>query len=63
MMKQIWILVGLLLMPLTTQAQELTQYTAIRVQKAHKLAQDEQVKQAIDVLAGLSFLKATTKRM
>ncbi|UPR54905.1 hypothetical protein ITG09_18340 [Vibrio cyclitrophicus] len=61
MMKQIWILVGLLLMPLTTQAQELTQYTAIRVQKAHKLAQDEQVKQAIDVLAGLELSKGYDK--
>ncbi|KAA8679537.1 hypothetical protein MID13_19790 [Vibrio gigantis] len=61
MMKQIWILVGLLLMALTTQAQELTQYTAIRVQKAHKLAQDEQVKQAIDVLAGLELSKGYDK--
>ncbi|MEZ9747701.1 tetratricopeptide repeat protein [Vibrio splendidus] len=61
MMKQIWILVGLLLMPLTTQAKELTQYTAIRVQKAHKLAQDEQVKQAIDVLAGLELSKGYDK--
>ncbi|OBS95841.1 hypothetical protein A9261_16885 [Vibrio tasmaniensis] len=60
-MKQIWILVGLLLMPLTTQAKELTQYTAIRVQKAHKLAQDEQVKQAIDVLAGLELSKGYDK--
>ncbi|NOJ05139.1 hypothetical protein F0236_15405 [Vibrio splendidus] len=61
MMKQIWILVGVLLMPLTTQAKELTQYTAIRVQKAHKLAQDEQVKQAIDVLAGLELSKGYDK--
>ncbi|TKF29924.1 hypothetical protein FCV50_15170 [Vibrio kanaloae] len=61
MMKQIWILVGLLLMPLTTQAKDLTQYTAIRVQKAHKLAQDEQVKQAIDVLAGLELSKGYDK--
>ncbi|MEZ8383568.1 hypothetical protein AB6C98_07710, partial [Vibrio splendidus] len=61
MMKQIWILVGLLLMPLTTQAKELTQYTAIRVQKANKLAQDEQVKQAIDVLAGLELSKGYDK--
>ncbi|MCG9557572.1 MULTISPECIES: tetratricopeptide repeat protein [Vibrio] len=61
MMKQIWILVGLLFMPLTTQAKDLTQYTAIRVQKAHKLAQDEQVKQAIDVLAGLELSKGYDK--
>lgn len=61
MMKQIWILVGLLLMPLTTQAKDLTQYTAIRVQKAHKLSQDEQVKQAIDVLAGLELSKGYDK--
>ncbi|MEZ8063184.1 MULTISPECIES: tetratricopeptide repeat protein [Vibrio] len=61
MMKKIWILVGLLFMPLTTQAKDLTQYTAIRVQKAHKLAQDEQVKQAIDVLAGLELSKGYDK--
>ena len=48
-------------MPLTTQAKDLTRYTAIRVQKAHKLAQDEQVKQAIDVLAGLELSKGYDK--
>ncbi|PME16868.1 hypothetical protein BCV44_13785 [Vibrio cyclitrophicus] len=61
MMKQIWILMSLLLLPLMTQAQELSQYTAIRVQKAHKLAQDEQVKQAIEVLAGLELSKGYDK--
>ncbi|MEZ9565141.1 tetratricopeptide repeat protein [Vibrio artabrorum] len=61
MMKQIWILVGVLLMPLTTQAQALSQYTAIRVQKAYQLAQDEQVKQAIDVLADLDLSKGYDK--
>ncbi|MFA0521551.1 hypothetical protein AB4501_31835, partial [Vibrio sp. 10N.222.55.E8] len=52
---------GVLLMPLTTQAQALSQYTAIRVQKAYQLAQDEQVKQAIDVLADLDLSKGYDK--
>ncbi|MEZ8039206.1 tetratricopeptide repeat protein [Vibrio sp. 1F263] len=61
MMKQIWILVGLLIMPLTVPAKELTQYTVIRVQKANKLAQEEQVKQAIEVLASLELSKGYDK--
>ncbi|WP_299688944.1 hypothetical protein [uncultured Vibrio sp.] len=61
MMKQLWIFVGVLLMPLITQAQELSQYTAIRVQKAHNLAQEEQVKQAIDLLADLDLSKGYDK--
>ena len=44
MMKKVWILVGLLLMPFMMQAKELSQYTAIRVQKAHQLSQEEKVK-------------------
>ncbi|WP_135381452.1 tetratricopeptide repeat protein [Vibrio tasmaniensis] len=61
MMKQIWILVGLLILPLTVPAKELTQYTVIRVQKANKLAQEEQVKQAIEVLASLELSKGYDK--
>ena len=44
------LLVSLILASGTSFAQELSQYTATRVQKAHELAQEEQVKQAITML-------------
>ncbi|MDC5809416.1 tetratricopeptide repeat protein [Vibrio europaeus] len=44
------LLVSLILASSTSFAQELSQYTATRVQKAHELAQEEQVKQAITML-------------
>ncbi|MCG9576754.1 hypothetical protein L1D14_10935 [Vibrio tubiashii] len=49
MIKRI-LLVSLILVSGTSFAQELSQYTATRVQKAHELAQEEQVKQAITML-------------
>lgn len=44
------LLVSLLFASTASISQELSQYTAIRVQKAHELAQQEQVKQAITLL-------------
>lgn len=43
-------LIALLLASPITAAQELTQYTAVRVQKANELAQEEQLKEAITLL-------------
>ncbi|MCC2523901.1 tetratricopeptide repeat protein [Vibrio coralliilyticus] len=49
MMKRLALIALLLASPLTA-AQELTQYTAVRVQKANELAQEEQLKEAITLL-------------
>ncbi|MCM5507066.1 MULTISPECIES: lipopolysaccharide assembly protein LapB [unclassified Vibrio] len=49
MMKRLALIALLLASPLTA-AQELTQYTAVRVQKANELAQKEQLKEAITLL-------------
>ncbi|KFI12141.1 hypothetical protein F0223_13280 [Vibrio coralliilyticus] len=49
MMKRLALIALLLASPLTA-AQELTQYTAVRVQKANALAQEEQLKEAITLL-------------
>ncbi|MGY3686930.1 tetratricopeptide repeat protein [Vibrio coralliilyticus] len=49
MMKRLALIALLLASPLTA-AQELTQYTAVRVQKANELAQEEQLKEAIALL-------------
>ncbi|AIU66671.1 tetratricopeptide repeat protein [Vibrio coralliilyticus] len=49
MMKRLALIALLLASPLTV-AQELTQYTAVRVQKANELAQEEQLKEAITLL-------------
>ncbi|WP_333004568.1 tetratricopeptide repeat protein [Vibrio coralliilyticus] len=49
MMKRLALIALLLASPLTV-AQELTQYTAVRVQKANELAQEEQLKEAIALL-------------
>ncbi|ERB64427.1 hypothetical protein G3U99_11560 [Vibrio coralliilyticus OCN008] len=49
MMKRL-ALIALLLASPSTAAQELTQYTAVRVQKANELAQEEQLKEAITLL-------------
>ncbi len=52
--------VGLLLMPLTTLAQD--NLMSLFVQKAHKLAQDEQVNRPLTYLQQVwSYLKAMTK--
>lgn len=49
MMKRLALIALLLASPITA-AQELTQYTAVRVQKANELAQEEQLKEAITLL-------------
>lgn len=61
MMKKVWILVGLILMPFMMQAKELSQYTAIRVQKAHQLSQEEKVKEAIEALESIESERAYDK--
>lgn len=61
MMKKVWILVGLILMPFMLQAKELSQYTAIRVQKAHQLSQEEKVKEAIETLTSIESSRAYDK--
>lgn len=61
------LLVSLILASSTSFAQELSQYTATRVQKAHELAQEEQVKQAITMLSEIDtsreYDKAFVARM
>ena len=49
MMKRLALIALLLASPITA-AQELTQYTAVRAQKANELAQEEQLKEAITLL-------------
>ncbi len=61
MMKKVWILVGLIIMPFMMQAKELSQYTAIRVQKAHQLSQEEKVKEAIEALESIESERAYDK--
>ncbi|WP_434763137.1 tetratricopeptide repeat protein [Vibrio fortis] len=61
MMQKVWILVGLILMPFMMQAKELSQYTAIRVQKAHQLSQEEKVKEAIEALESIESERAYDK--
>ena len=65
-MKKIWIFLSLLLLPSllplkALQAKELSQYTAIRVQKASQFAQDEKLKEAIDTLSALELSKEYDK--
>lgn len=57
MMKRI-VATVLLLASATSIGQELSQYTATRVQKAHQLAQEEQVKQAITMLSEIDTSRA-----
>ncbi|WP_394250234.1 tetratricopeptide repeat protein [Vibrio profundi] len=45
----------------TLFASELSQYTAVRVQKAHQLAQDEKVSEAISALEGLDISREYDK--
>ncbi|MDK9760757.1 hypothetical protein KI743_01965 [Vibrio sp. D420a] len=61
MMKKVWMLAGLILMPFVIEAKELSQYTAIRVQKAGQLAQDEKIKEAIEVLVSIETERAYDK--
>lgn len=60
-MKKVWMLAGLILMPFVIEAKELSQYTAIRVQKAGQLAQDEKIKEAIEVLVSIETERAYDK--
>ncbi|MGR5131150.1 tetratricopeptide repeat protein [Vibrio alfacsensis] len=55
MMKQFLIGVVLSLSAFTTVANELSQYTATRVQRAHNLAQEEKLQEAISTLEGLDL--------
>lgn len=58
MRSRILILVSLLMSPINGIAQELSQYTAVRVQKAHQLAQDDKLQQAIEQLSSIKVSKA-----
>ncbi|WP_032552486.1 hypothetical protein [Vibrio fortis] len=60
-MKKVWMLAGLILMPFVIEAKELSQYTAIRVQKAGQLAQDEKIKEAIEALVSIDTERAYDK--
>lgn len=55
MMKQFLIGAVLSLSAFTTVANELSQYTATRVQRAHNLAQEEKLQEAISTLKGLDL--------
>ncbi|MFV8432642.1 hypothetical protein ACNO6Y_18845 [Vibrio owensii] len=55
MMKQFLIGAVLSLSAFTTFANELSQYTATRVQRAHNLAQEEKLQEAISTLEGLDL--------
>ena len=55
MMKQLLIGAVLSLSAFTTVANELSQYTATRVQRAHNLAQEEKLQEAISTLEGLDL--------
>ncbi|WP_045387223.1 tetratricopeptide repeat protein [Vibrio rotiferianus] len=55
MMKQFLIGAVLSLSAFTTVANELSQYTATRVQRAHNLAQEEKLQEAISTLEGLEL--------
>ncbi|WP_041054298.1 tetratricopeptide repeat protein [Vibrio owensii] len=55
MMKQFIIVAVLSLSAFTTVANELSQYTATRVQRAHNLAQEEKLQEAISTLEGLDL--------
>ncbi|TMX42080.1 hypothetical protein DA096_04815 [Vibrio rotiferianus] len=55
MMKQFLIGALLSLSAFTTVANELSQYTATRVQRAHNLAQEEKLQEAISTLEGLDL--------
>ncbi|CAH1537826.1 putative TPR domain protein, component of TonB system [Vibrio rotiferianus] len=55
MMKQFLIGAVLSLSAFTTVANELSQYTATRVQRAHNLAQEEKLQDAISTLEGLDL--------
>ncbi|MEH0714818.1 hypothetical protein [Vibrio owensii] len=55
MMKQFIIGAVLSLSAFTTVANELSQYTATRVQRAHNLAQEEKLQEAISTLEGLDL--------
>lgn len=61
MMKKVWMLAGLILMPFILEAKELSQYTAIRVQKASQLVQDEKIKEAIDTLVRIETAREYDK--
>lgn len=67
MMKRIFISLLSVLVSVSALASELSQYTAVRVQKAHQLAQDEKVSEAIEALEELdisrSYDKAFVARM
>ncbi|WP_425628024.1 tetratricopeptide repeat protein [Vibrio neptunius] len=60
MMKRL-VLIALLLASPSALAQELTQYTAVRVQKANELAQGEQLKEAITLLKEIDTSRAYDK--
>ncbi|MGF1695294.1 tetratricopeptide repeat protein [Vibrio lamellibrachiae] len=61
MMKRIFISLAAVLISLSAIASELSQYTAVRVQKAHQLAQDEKVTEAIETLNKLDLTRAYDK--
>ncbi|MBN3491855.1 tetratricopeptide repeat protein [Vibrio neptunius] len=60
MMKRL-VLIALLLASPSALAQALTQYTAVRVQKANELAQGEQLKEAITLLKEIDTSRAYDK--
>ncbi len=55
MMKKFLVGAALCLSAFTTTANELSQYTATRVQRAHNLAQEEKLKEAISMLESLDL--------
>ena len=61
MMKQFLIGAVLSLSAFTTVANELSQYTATRVQRAHNLAQEEKLQEAISTLEGLDLSRGYDK--
>ena len=67
MKKVVIALVLMLCAPVSTHAEELSQFTAGKVQRAHNLQQDEKLNEAIVLLADLdpsrAYDKAFVKRM
>ncbi|MGD8171221.1 tetratricopeptide repeat protein [Vibrio sp. TRT 21S02] len=61
MIKQILLGVSLIATAGLTQAAELSQYTAVRVQKAHQQVQNDKIKQAISTLASIDTSRGYDK--
>ncbi len=63
MMKKFLIGAVLSLCAFTTTANELSQYTATRVQRAHNLVQDEKLQEAISTLEALELSRGYDRRI